>query len=63
MYLFIDFLDPIEMVNLVEGDQKLYDRDVFWNSSYFFRVDMKCVQKAVTVVLGAKASATRQPMK
>ena len=28
-----------------------------------FRVVMKCVQNALTVVLGAKASATRQPVK
>ena len=35
----------------------------FGRPATLFRVAMKCVQNAVTVVLGAKASAARQPVK
>ena len=35
----------------------------FGRPANLFRVAKKCVQNAVTVVLGAKASASRQPMK
>ena len=60
---FVGVLDPVERMDLLRAISSYLTLVCFGRPATLFRVAMKCVQNAVTVVLGAKASAARQPMK
>ena len=60
---FVGVLDPVERMDLLRAISSYLTLVCFGRPATLFRVAMKCVQNAVTVVLGAKDSDARQPMK